>query len=227
MFTPIRTWLLAAVLCTFVDSTFGDIIVSYQGGSIAAGGTGFIDVMVSSNASSGSPDLLDAFSAHFLITPVGGAVSNGLQFVNLQSDSQLGLGNYVFAGNSLTPPPIGSVSTATNTNDTFNGGDATLNAIPVALNNMLSPLLLFRLDLSATLANPGDQFTIALQPGGGTEFLSDALDSNSDLTFAASSFTPFTITAVPEPSSAGLMLIGSAIGFWMRRRKSRMTQKMA
>ncbi len=157
-------------------------------------------------------------------------MSNGLQFVDPQSDSQLGMGNYVFAGNSLTPPPIGLVSTATNTNDTYIGGDATLNAIPVGLNNTQSPFLLFRLDLSAALANVGDQFTIQLQSG---QFYSDLTDPLSELpitgSFAGSdgSFAPFTITAVPEPNSTGLILIGSAVGFWMRRRKNRKTHLLA
>jgi hypothetical protein len=222
MFIPIRTLLLTLAFCTCVNSSFGAIIVSYQGGSITAGGTGFVDVMVSSNAAPGTPDFLDAFSAHFLITPLGGAVANGLQFVNPQSDSQLGMGNYVFAGNSLTPPPIGAVSTATNANDTYIGGDATLNAIPVGLNNTQSPFLLFRLDLSAALANVGDQFTIQLQSG---QFYSDLTDPLSELpitgSFAGSdgSFTPFTITAVPEPTSTGVLLVGTGIGIWLKRRR--------
>ena len=208
-------------ICCLPGTASADIIISYQGGSIAPGGTGFLDVMIASDAPFANPDFLDSFSAHFRITPLGGAVSDGLQFSDPQNDTQLGEGNYVFAGNSLTAPPIGFVFMNTNTNDSYIGGDATLNAIPVSLEITQLPFLLFRLDLDATLANPGDQFTIQLVPDGSTEFLSDALDPMSTLPLTAGSFTPFTMTAaVPEPSTTAVLLFGSAC-FMVRRLRRR------
>ncbi len=221
MFKQIRTMILVVGFSFFLKPSFGAIIVSYQGSTIGYGSTGFVDVLVSSDAAPGSPDVLDSFSAHFLITPVGGAVSNGLQFVDPQSDSQLAMGNYVFAGNSLTPPPIGTVSTATNTNDTYIGGDATFDGLGTALHTGTGSFLLYRLDLSALLANVNDQFTITLQNSGSTQFVDPGF---TPLLIDSSSFTPFTLTAVPEPTSTGLLLVGSGMGFWLRRRKGRASQ---
>ena len=198
------------------NASHAAIIVSYQGGSISSGGIGFVDVKVSSDAVPGSDDVLDSFSGHFQISPIGLAVPNGLQFVSPQNDSQLGMGNYVFAGNSLTPPPIGVVSTNVNTNDKYIGGDATLNGLGVLLNNT-SDFLLFRLDLDAALTSLGDQYTISLVNDGSTAFLDTGF---TPLNIHASSFNSFTITAVPEPATGGILLCGALVGAWIRKRRA-------
>ncbi len=195
------------------------IIVSYQGSTIAAGGTGFVDVMVSSDALPGSPDLLDSFSGHFQIAPVGGALPAGLQFAGTQNDLQLGQANYVFFGNSLTPPPLGVVSTAVNTNDTYIGGDATLNGLGVLLDNTSPAALLYRFEMSALTASIGDQYTLTLINDGSTSFLDTGF---SPLNMAGSSFNAFTITAVPEPATGGILVCGAIAGLWMKRRRTKL-----
>ena len=210
-------FLIASVTILCQGFATAEIIVSYSGGSVAPGGTGFVDVLVSSDALPGAPDELDSFSGHFRISPVGGAVSNGLQFVASQSDSQLANPGYVFFNDSLTPPPIGSVSTSTNTNDTYVGGDATLSGFGVPLHNLSGSFLLYRLDLDAALANAGDMFEIELINDPSTDFLDTGF---TPLSIDAASFTPFTVTAaVPEPSATVLLAIGTVVAVARRRRK--------
>ena len=84
-----------AVCAIFSGSASAAIIISYGGNTIAAGGTGVLDVLISSDAAVATPDLLDSFSGHFQISPVGGAVPNGLQFATVQAESQLGNTSYV------------------------------------------------------------------------------------------------------------------------------------
>lgn len=205
----VRLMLFVCVLCAPSGFVQAGILIRYSGSAITAGGSGFVDVFVSSDATAGTPDVLDSFSAQFLIQPVGGAPASGLQFVDPQSDSQLGLGNYVFFGDSLTPPPLGLVSSTTNTNDTYVGGDATVSGTGVFLDSVSGEKLLFRLDLSAALATGGSQYTLALVSGGSTSFLDTSFNS---LTIDSSAFAPITLTAaVPEPSScvvAGVLLCG-------------------
>lgn len=215
-------WLMGLALALVTGNrqeVVADVIVNYQGSTIGYGSTGFVDVFVSSDADPLTPDILDSFSAHFLITPVGGAVVNGLQFTDPQSDSQLGHANYVFFGNSLLNSlslPLGLVSTSTNANDTYIGGDATFDGLGVALDNTTSPYLLFRFGLDATLANIGDQFQMTLINDGSTSFQDTA---PLPLALSSSSFNTFTITAVPEPATGGVLLAGTVAGLWLKRRR--------
>ncbi len=203
----------------------GDIIISYAGGTIPSGGPGFLNVLISSNATA-PPDSLDSFSAHFLINPIGGAVAGGLQFLSPQNDSQLGVGGvggYVFNTDSLGEifgGPLGLVSTATNPNDEYIGGDGTFSGLGFNLDMTTGSNLLFRLNLDATLANPGDMYSIALVNDLSTSFLDPAF---SPLNTDAGSFNSFTITTsaapVPEPSTGVLLLLGTIGAEWYRRRR--------
>lgn len=202
-----------AVCAIFSGSANAGIIISYDGNFIAAGGTGTLDVLVSSDAADATPDLLDSFSAHFLISPVGGAVPNGLQFATVQAESQRFPPTtplYVLSGDSLGETfggPLGSVATFVNSNDTYIGGDGTVSGVGIPLSITSGTFLLFRLNLDATLANLGDQFTVSLINDGFTGFLDPSF---IDLSLDPSSFDSNTITAVPEPSS-GLMLLLAAL----------------
>jgi hypothetical protein len=224
----IMGWTLTLLLWTHASAS-GAFVVSYSGGTVPNGSTGFVDVRISSDALDSSPDILDLFSAHFLITPVGGAVAGGLQFVNPQNDAQLGIGGvggYVFDGDSLGQTfggPLGLVSTASNTNDNYIGGDGTVSGGGFSLDNTTGSNLLFRLELDAALANLGDQYTIKLINDPSTSFLGPAPDFN-ELTLVDSSFDPFTVTitgaaAVPEPSSAVMLLLGMGGVVWNQRRR--------
>ncbi len=217
------TYVIAAFLVMHSNAVVADIIVSYGGGTVAPGGGGLLDVFVSSNAVSGTPDVLDSFSAHFKIVPLGGAVSNGLQFFDPQGETQLSDSSYVFNGDSLGQigfVPLGLVSTSGNTNDTYIAGDGTVSGTGFPLDVTSGRRLLFRLNLDASLAHFGDQYAFSL--------VNDSFTSFSDPSFFAlavrsDSFTPFTITAVPEPAT-GVFLAVSMAGFgWYHRRRKMKT----
>jgi hypothetical protein len=220
MMRSIYRWLivlLPAVSCSSIASA--GIIVSYTGSSISAGGTGVLNVWVSSDADPGTPDNLDSFSALFRIAPVGGAVAEGLQFVDPQGESQLGDSSYVFNTDSLGEDfggPLGIVSTLVNTNDTYLAGDGTALGVGFDLDNTTGTSLLFRLNLDATLADLGDQYTVSLIEDPFTDFVNSGFSS---LSIHPDSYNAFTITAVPEPSTGVVLLGGSLAGFWWKRRK--------
>ena len=216
-----------AVCAVFSGSASAAIIISYGGNTISPGGTGILDVLISSDAADATPDTLDLFSGHFRITPIGGAVSNGLQFDAVQVDLPLlpaPTPPYVFSGNSVGENfggPVGLVSTVMNSNDTFIGGDGTFSGSGIPLSISSGTFLLFRLNLDATLANLGDQFTVSLINDGDTEF-SDPMFAT--LSLSPSSFDPNTITAVPEPSS-GIMLLLAVLGIGIVRQRQHQALK--
>ncbi len=213
------------LLAVFASSLEAAIIVSFQGNTISAGGTGFVDVFVSSNAAPGTPDNLDLFQLQFRISPLGGGA---LEFTNPQSESHLGLPGYVLAGDSFGDlnQPISTVSNFLGTNDQLDALDATVSFNGVDLSTATGQRLLFRFDLNAAGAAVGDQFQIALIDGisqfsnsNGNPYVTTptALLTGGPLELDAASFTPFTITAVPEPATGGLLAIAGC-GFWIRRR---------
>lgn len=203
------------------------IMVSYTGSSISAGGTGVLNVWVSSDADSGTPDNLDSFSALFRIAPVGGAVADGLQFVDPQAETQLGDSSYVFNMDSLGEDfggPLGNVSTSVNANDTYLGGDGTVLGAGFDLDNATGEGLLFRLNLDATLALAGDHFTVSLINDPSTDFLDAGFNP---LIIHPDSYNALTITAVPEPSTGIILLGGTLARFWWKRRNRRASNLQA
>lgn len=209
------------LLCLFPFASVGNaaLIISYQGSSITAGGFGFVDVWIDSNAALATPDNLDLFSGHFLIEPIGAATPGGLRFVDPQTDSQLASVDYVLDGDSFGQAgfvPLGTVSTFNNPNDTYIGGDSTLSFLGVDLDASLGSFLLFRLDLDATQAVVGDQYTISLINGPFTDFFDSGF---GPVSLDAVSFASHTITAVPEPGSLGILAVSGLAGIWLRSRK--------
>jgi hypothetical protein len=197
----------------------GDVLISFQGSTIPTGGTGLVDVFISSNAPVTAPDIVDSFSVKFRITPQAGSVSSGLQFIDPQSDSQLQLPHYIYNGNSLfAPGPVGAVSTASNTNDTYIAGDATFDGQGRSLDINSTPLLLFRLDLSAATAANGDRFSLEMLNDPATSFLDTGF---SQLSIDSSSYAPLTLTAVPEPGSVAVILTGTVAAAIRHRRRKR------
>lgn len=196
----------------------GDVIITLHGSTIQTGGAGHVDVFISSNAEPTAPDLVDSFSVKFRITPEAGSVADGLQFVDPQSDSQLLFSQYIFSGNSLFAPlgPLGLVSTEVNTNDLYIGGDSTIDVLGRALDKDSTPMLLFRLDLSAATAVNGNRFTLQVVDDPVTEFTDPDI---SPLTIDDSSFAALTVTAVPEPGAMGLILSGTAAAAIRYRRR--------
>ena len=214
------TYVITAFLVMHSNAVVAGIIVSYSGGAIAAGGSGILDVFVASNAESATPDLLDSFSAHFEIAPIGGAVSNGLQFSDPQGETQLLDSSYVFNFNSLGQAgfvPLGIVSTSVTANDTYIAGDGTVSGAGFALHKTSGTRLLFRLNLDASLAHMGDQYAFSLLNGPSTSFSDPSFFA---LSVQPDSFTPFTITAVPEPAPNMFLAVSMVgIGWYQRRRK--------
>lgn len=198
-----------------------DIIVDVQDAMITAGGSGFVDVLISSTGT----DTLDYYSYDFQISLVGAPVST-LQFSNPQILTETGLGNYVFAGDA------GAINVVTLTNSQYVADAGTLSFAGVGLT--AATRLLARLEVESVLglgqtpamAN-GEQFLISLLNSGDTLFKDDLGDP---LTIDGSSATNtglITIqgaAAVPEPGSLGVCAIGAAVMGWRMLRLRRKAQ---
>ncbi len=195
------------------------IIVDVLDATITAGGSGFVDVLISSTGT----DTLDFASYDFQISLVGGPLST-LQFSNPQDLTEIGFGNYVFEGDA------GAINVDTLNNSQFVADAGTISTNGVGLT--LATRLLARLEVESVLglgqtpamAN-GEQFLISLLNSGDTLFI-DHL--GNPLTIDVSSFTNTGLitlqgaAAVPEPSSLGLCAIGAAVMGWrMRRQRSK------
>lgn len=215
------------LICTLLwgwnsASASADVIVTFRGSNIyGAGGT--IDMLISSNADPGTPDVLDIFSAKLRIAPVAGLGTGGnLRFSSPQNDSQLSQPNYVFFSNTLTPPPLGTVTTETFTDDTYTFGDATQSGSGVILDRSRSPLLLARLDVVPFGTDETGQYVLSLINDGDTMFVGPDPDF-LPLNVVASSFNNFTVNyaLVPEPGTLGASVaVIAGITAWRRRRRT-------
>ena len=212
----LRIVLLTFFLLTVISSAArADVIVDVQDAMITAGGSGFVDVLISSTGM----DTLDFASYNFAISLVGAPVST-LQFSNPQNLTETGLGNYVFAGDA------DAINVITLTNSQFVADAGTLSFTGVGLTG--ATRLLARLEVESVLGlgqtppmASGEQFLISLLDNGNTLFNNEL---GNPLTIAGSSFTNtglITIqsTAVPEPGSLGLCAIGAAVMGWRMRRQ--------
>ncbi len=220
-----------SMLCLAATQASGDIIVSVGNASLNAGGTGFVDVMIS-----GAPgDTLGRFGYEFNIT--GAVPANGdLQFKPsyssgsplsplTQTNSEQGLGNYVFPGD--TDPINFSASLGSGGTDplTLVGGDALLAGNDVSINGTF---LLARLELQhvGPFRGPSQQFMISLITASSfTEFDQDFdAGTTNNYTGAQISATSGTITvnaaAVPEPSSVALLAIGTIAAVLRKKRRA-------
>ena len=147
-----------------------DFTVSIGNQTVPVGGAGYVDVMVSSNSPGG--DLLNAFNFDFRI---GSAGQTRMEFMGTQPDLQLTDPNYVFLEDSFDhddplnqfPMPVGTVSSLSEPNNRFVGGDSAAD-----LSDMLitaTPKLLARLEVNAStglLPSAGDTFTVSLDTAG-------------------------------------------------------------
>ena len=209
----------ATLICSV--PAYGAIIVQVQDASIAAGGTGFVDVLISSDGLTGPDDL---YSAVYQFKIDGLAVDGDLTFQSTQSDSETtepGASGYVF-GNV----PTGNFAAGSNTPFLLlDGSDFRGLLPPVTLTT--TQQLLARLELQHTQLSPsavGNTFTISLENNAFTDFQSD--DGGTPATLDPISFSSFgtvTITsaAVPEPGTFVALTIAAAsfCGHRLRRRK--------
>lgn len=231
---------LMIVLAGWSAPARADFVISIGSTSIAQGSTGTIDVMLSSNAPSTAPDLLNnvGFELQISSSPSQPGI---LQFAT-QDFSYLNNTNYVFFGDSIdyqTSSPGGSVSTSFTPNDTFTGSDSTASGNPFSLDSTNTPVLLAVLTFDTSITNVGDSYTISLMPpsgtgsnAGGANTFFDYFDFNN--TGTELSAVPFTSTSgtvtitgsvVPEPASIVMGLSAVALlagaGLYRGRRRSK------
>jgi len=211
-------WCFTVCLCvSSVPARAGGFMITMNNPTIPRGGMGTLDVLLASNASPSSPDLLNNFTFTLQIT---GPIE--LQFSPSQSFGYLTNSQYIFAGDSTNAATgsAGTVSTTVYKNDTFVGNDSTASGNPVSLSSANTPVLLAALTLDATITNPGDSYTISLIPPSGDGSMNSSLQTffdvyNSD-TGGETSAVPFTnmlpgtvtisAATVPEPGSMALAL---------------------
>jgi hypothetical protein len=207
----ILRFLTVVVLATLCSPVRSDIIVDVQDASIAANGTGFVDVLISSNGT--LTDLMASFSFEFQISAP--TLNGALRFSAVQSNSETTATgpDYVFLGDSQNF----NAQQLIPSEQTLVGGDGASGNVNIAG----GPFLMARLELEHLTGTPlaavGETFTISLTPGN-----SDFLDENVlSLTQGTHSSGTITITsaAVPEPTSTAVLLAGSVAGLWWRRRK--------
>jgi len=231
MFRPLLVIAVTAVCCVQANAA---IIVSVGSATIAAGGTGYVDVRISSN----NNDVLSLVGYQFQIT--GSNLNGDLTFrpdwnsgepINPanQSNSEQNQPDYVL-GTDTDPGP--GYFTATLLSPTsLIGGDSTFSG---ADTSPLTPgdFLLARLELMHTTPNAalavGSTFQVSLvNDPFFTGFYNNAgLAAFPDpIPLSLASFSPGNITvtsaAVPEPSSFAILGLVAAGGIFRSRWKNR------
>ncbi len=221
---PRRMWVLCIALAFFAAPARADLVLSIGTTTITPGGTGEIDVYLTSNASAASPDLINNYGFQLQITNDG---TDGTQLAFSTSQNFGYVSNtslnpaYVFLGDSTAaqsvPPFIGGPPTQTMyPNDTFTGADSTFSGNPVSLSAGTTYLLAVLSVTASTPAPPmaGDSFTISLLPqvGDGSANTNpftyfDNFNFNTGTETSATQFTSTSggvnviAAAVPEPAS--------------------------
>jgi hypothetical protein len=236
-------FLLIAGLATAARA---DLVISIQSTTVAAGGTGVLDVYLTSTASSMNPDFINNLGFELQITN-NGVDNTQLAFSATQSFGYLNSSSppYVFLGDSFDykSGSAGGIVSPTGTvypYDTFTGSDSTFSGNPVSLSSGTTYLLASLTLTTATFASPniGDSFTVSLVPSSGSGSANGSpppttfFDNFNFDTGGETSATPFTSlpgtvmitgSAVPEPASIVSATIGIVIlaGFHGVRRLRR------
>lgn len=234
-------------LATLIGSmpAYGDIIVQVQNASITSGGTGFVDVLISSTGT----DNLYSAGYDFQIFGLQGNGSlifrpsfNPLSPLDPsnQTNSEQAVNSpnaYVFLGDT-DAANFYAIQDPSETR--MLGGDSTLSTNNISLTS--TQLLLARLEIQHVTGTPlaaiGDTFTIALVNNDNVTPVDLTDDSTlfqdngfNPLTFAAGSdpsaflnvgTVTITAAAVPEPGTFAVLTIAAAswCGHRFRRRKS-------
>ena len=152
--------LITLTVCTVPARA--ELIISIGNATVPHGGTGTVDVFLSSTADSSSPDRLNNLG--FMLQITG---PHELQFASSQGFSYLNDSRYVFFSDSAdqgTSSPGGNVKTSVYAADTFVGFDSTTSGNPVSLTASSGQVLLASLGLDAAITNVGDSYTTASSP---------------------------------------------------------------
>lgn len=211
-----RGWVSACAGILFVLACSagcrGELIIEVQDAQIPYGGSGYVDVLISSNSS----DPLSAFNARINITP-GGPANGDLQFDAVPFDASAVTSpfSYVFLGDSAGYFVGGPLPYEANVSD------ATLSASDVTLGG--TKRLLARLAVThvgGTSAAVGETFSIVFDAD---PLISSFLSSSSSSATLAGSGQKLTgtITIVtPEPSTGVVLLCaGAGVVLWRRRKR--------
>lgn len=216
------------VFCSLSQAVFGAVIVEVGDASIAAGGTGFVDVWIRSTGT----DSLYLAAYEFKI--MGSEANGSLEFRSPQLDSEQVDSDYVFfqdtvAANFFAVPD-------TDPTDLL-GSDFTLSGVPIMLST--TNQLLARLELVHSSGSPvnaiGDMFTISLIKKNPLTLADNSVfqdetftDLSIDpLSFSGSGTITVTSAAVPEPgtfAALGLAAFTGGVRHLRRRRARSATQ---
>lgn len=220
----------AVMLCFCASATQADIIIDVQNAAIAAGGTGFADVFITTTGG----DNVDFASYVFGIEAVG-APGSILEFIGVEGHADP---NYIFADD----PSVDGISLDDLSPVQLTASDLTDSSSPpgTGSDRLLARLLLNHdLGLGQTAADAiaNDSFRITLiddSLGLGNTFFTD--DLGDPLTIDADSFNPLglgggliTVTAasaaVPEPVTVGILSVLAAFGCTRLLQRSRLSNK--
>ncbi|MCX7399768.1 MAG: PEP-CTERM sorting domain-containing protein [Planctomycetales bacterium] len=235
----LRTAFRVFVFCSVSQAALGGVIVEVGNASIAAGGTGFVDVWISSTGT----DSLSSAAYEFKIT--GSATNGALEFSSSQLASEQGEPDYVFSPHI---DPLNFFAARDTVDPTrLLGGDSIASPGPTAITLGTTKQLLARLELVHNSGSPlnaiGDQFTISLintNPLTPSDPLYDPLADSSlflddnftalsiaPLSFSGSGTISITSAAVPEPgtfAALGLAAFAGGVRHLRRRRTASAAQ---
>lgn len=187
----------------------GDLIIEVQDAQIPYGGSGYVDVLISSDSS----DPLFAFSARMNITP-GGSANGDLQFDAVPFDASTVTSpfSYVFLGDSAGYSVARPLPYEANVSDlTASSSDVTVGG---------TKRLLARLAVThvgGTSAAVGETFSIVFD-----DTASVFLDSSSSRSLSSSGqdWTGTITIVTPEPSTGVVLLCaGAGVVLWRRRKR--------
>jgi len=212
---------LALVLCLTLNPLRAEFVISFDANTnIAPGGSGFVNVYISSNS---GPQTLSQTSFILSLSPTG---PTRLEFQDSPppaSDPTYANSNYVFSGNnSLNQAfgaPLGTRQSFSGTNDRFGGGDLALLPVVVDATAKLLGMIPVTAASGAPPA-PGSTFTISLVPTSGSTIIDNTgfADGIGNWQPFTSSTGTITVTATPEPSA--MILVGTGVGLsWLIGRR--------
>jgi PEP-CTERM motif len=204
-----------------------DLSVTLESVILASGGTGTMDISVTSNGG----DTLSSFGLELQIAPTPGTTSV-LQFTTTQTDPY-GNSNYVFSGessnsdlgipfwsNPTLTPPYNALTITGGDMDDLTQGYVSIGASPDGPNTYLATVQ-FQAAPGATV---GDGFLVSLVNDPNFTYFDDQYGNPYLSTNVSVSGGMVTIAAaVPEPSSLMMTLagLGGLLWYWRGRRPGR------